>query len=99
MTTLKAIVQTASTTPSGKCWGKYKRVAVVVVDKNVLRDLGRRIPQMISKDAKGVVQIVETWENQGVGTTERCAYRRALVVAQELADKINEQIEADRSEP
>jgi hypothetical protein len=97
--TLKAIVMSASCTPSANCWGKYKRVAVVVVDRDVLRELGREVPQMISKNAKGVVRIVKAWENLNVGTTKRCAYQRALIEASELADKINGELEADRNEP
>jgi hypothetical protein len=90
---LEAIVMSASCTPSSRCWGKYKRVALVVVDRDVLRELGREVPTMISKNAKGVVRIVRIWKNQNVGKTVNCAYRRALVEARELAARINEQIE------
>jgi hypothetical protein len=89
----EAIVMSASCTPAANCWGRYKRVAVVIVDRDVLRELGREVPQMISKHAKGVVRIVKLWENQNVGTTVNCAYQRALIEASDLADKINEQIE------
>jgi hypothetical protein len=93
MSGIEAIVMSASCSPARNCWGRYKRVAVVVVDRDVLRELGREVPQMISRHAKGVVRIVKLWENQNVGTTVNCAYQRALVEASDLADKINEQIE------
>jgi hypothetical protein len=88
----EAIVMSASCTPAANCWGRYKRVAVVIVDRDVLRELGREFPTMISKNAKGAVRIVRTWENQNVGATANCAYRRALIEAQELADKINDEL-------
>lgn len=95
--TLKAIVQTAAATPSANCWGKYKRVAVIVVDLDALRELGRDFPSSISTHAKGVVRIVKLWENQNVGTTANCAYQRALIEASELAARINDELEAERS--
>lgn len=93
--TPKAIVMSASCTPSANCWGRYKRVAVVVVDQEVLRELGRELPSSISKHAKGVVRIARIWENLNVGKTARCAYQRALVEAQELADKLNSEMSHD----
>ena len=84
----EAIIMTASTTPSANCRGKYKRVAVVVVDHDELRASGRELPSSISKRSIGVVRIVQTWENCSVGTTERCTYRRALVEAEQVAERI-----------
>jgi hypothetical protein len=92
MTGLEAIVMSASCTPAANCWGRYKRVAVVLVDRDALRELGREVPQTISKNAKGVVRIVKIWENQNVGTTVNCAYQRALIEASDLADKINDEL-------
>jgi hypothetical protein len=77
------IVKTASCTPSSSCWGKYARVAVLECEH------WQHEPKMISTHAKGVVRVVETWENCNVGLTERCAFRRALKEAQELCDKLN----------
>lgn len=45
--------------------------------------------EAISKHSKGVVRIAQTWENCNVGTTARCAYRRALPEAEALAARIN----------
>jgi hypothetical protein len=99
MNGFEAIVMSASCTPAANCWGRYKRVAVVLVDRDALRELGREFPTMISKHAKGVVRIVRTWNNMNVGTTVNCAYQRALIEASNLADKINDELEADRNEP
>jgi hypothetical protein len=87
--THKAIVMEASTTPSANCWGRYKRVAVVVIDSDVLRDFDRSFPRCISARARGVVRIVRVWERLNVGSTDRCAYRRALDEAEELATATN----------
>jgi hypothetical protein len=87
--THKAIVMEASSTPSANCWGRYKRVAVVIIDTDELRANGRELPSSISKRSIGVVRIVQTWENCNVGTSERCAYRRALAEAEELATATN----------
>jgi len=65
----------------GNCWGQYRRVAVVEVEAGVK-------PKMISERARGVVRVVQTWEKQHVGTTERCAFRRALIEARELAAEL-----------
>lgn len=64
------------------CWGRYARVAVLEVE------VGTH-PTMISERARGVVRIVETWEKLNVGTSERCAYQRALAEAEELAADLN----------
>jgi len=45
---------------------------------------------MISTHARGVVDVVETWERLNVGKTDRCAYARALAEAEALAAKIND---------
>jgi hypothetical protein len=77
------IVQTASAKMPSSCWGQYRRVAVLEVAGTVKR------VSMISSRARGVKAIVETWEKLNVGSTERCAYRRALREAIELAEKLN----------
>ncbi len=91
--THKAIVMEASSTPSANCWGRYKRVAVVIIDTDELCANGRDLPSSISKRSIGVVRIVQTWENCNVGTSERCAYRRALAEAEELAKMVNAELE------
>lgn len=77
------IVQTAAATPAVKCWGIYRRVAVLEVEQPLLS------VKMISPRARGCVRVVKTWENCNVGTTERCAYNRALAEARELAKELN----------
>jgi hypothetical protein len=66
------------------CWGQYRRVAVVETDLPGLVE-----PRMISERATGVVRIVDTWEKLNVGTSPRCAYRKALREAEALAEKLN----------
>lgn len=70
-------------TPGSCCWGTYKRVAVLEVEDDV-RDV-----EMISARARGVIAVVRTWDERNVGLTERCAYRRALTEARELAEAFN----------
>ena len=77
------IVMTASAKMPSSCWGKYGRVAVVEVEVSAPR------PKMISRRARGVVRIVETWERCFIGTTDRCAFYRAVAEAEELAARLN----------
>ena len=77
------VVMTASECMPSSCWGKYGKVAVVEIEEDA-------DPKMISERARGVVRIVETWRRLNVGTTERCAFQKALAEANELCDKLNE---------
>ena len=76
------VVRVSSANMPGSCWGKYAHVAVMEVAPGTM-------PTMISERAKGVVRIVRAWRSRNVGTTERCAFRRALAEANELAAKLN----------
>ena len=76
------IVQSASAHMPNKVRHPYRRVAVLEVV------IGAQ-PKMISRRARGVVRIVETWERLNVGLTARCAYQRALAEATALAAKLN----------
>ena len=77
------IVMTASAKMPLTCKGRYGRVAVVEVeDPNVT-------PKMISERARNVRRVVETWERQYWGRTDRCAFYRAVGEAQQMADKLN----------
>lgn len=67
------------------CWGRYRRVAVLEVETGT-------VPAMISGRARGVVRVVQTWEKRHVGTTDRCAYERAVAEAQELAAELNSEM-------
>ena len=82
------IVCDASEKMPSKCWGRYRKVAVVEVERGV-----RRI-SMISERAKGVVRIVEEWRRLNVGTTERSAFSIATREAEELARRLNEEEQA-----
>jgi hypothetical protein len=90
MSNTKYMVMTASTRPSANCWGTYRRVAVVLVDVEFLREQGRETPAMISEQAAGIVRIIRTWENLNVGKTKRCAYERALAEAHALCMGLNQ---------
>lgn len=76
------IVQTASAKMPASCWGKYRHVAVMEVESDT-------VPAMISTRARGVRRIVQTWERRNVGTTDRCAFKRALAEASRLAAQLN----------
>jgi hypothetical protein len=45
---------------------------------------------MISERAKGVIRVVQTWENLNVGKTDKCAYSRALRVAEMMAKRLTD---------
>lgn len=81
MTNLRYIVMDAAAKMPLKCWGKYRRVAVLEVDCAGL-------PSMISDRARGVVRVVRTWEKLNVGSTDRCAFEVALAEAYALAAKL-----------
>lgn len=79
----KFIVQTACAQMPGNCWGQYRRIGVLEVEEGVER------VAMISERARGVLQVVRTWEACHVGKTARSAYHRALAEAEELALQLN----------
>lgn len=77
------IVQCAAASMPQSCWGRYRRVGVLEVPAGV-QSVG-----MISERDREVIQVVETWEKLNVGSTERCAYQRALTEAHALAERLN----------
>lgn len=77
------VISSAAPMPSS-CKGVYKRVAVLRVDHHE-RPIGYK-PERIA-EVRGV-EIIDTWERLNVGSTERCAYRRALADARVLAQKL-----------
>jgi len=85
MTTTHHIIQTASAHMPHSCWGVYRRVAVLRVDK------GLESVSMISTRARGCHEVVETWEALNCGKTDRCAYSRALVEAEALVTELNDE--------
>jgi hypothetical protein len=72
------IKSSAACMPSSCKWGPYRRVAVLEVEDGV------DSVKMISPRARGVIQVVRTWERLFVGKTDRCAYERALAHARSL---------------
>lgn len=81
--TPRYIVQSASAQMPSSCRGTYRRVAVLELHP------GYTYASMISERARAVARIVETWEARSVGTTDRCAYQRALAAARSLATRLN----------
>lgn len=78
------IVMTSNEKMPSSCCGRYRRVAVVELEK------GRTTrPAMISERARGIVRIVQEWRRLNAGTTDRCAYEVALAEAEELAYDLN----------
>jgi hypothetical protein len=63
------------------CWGKYRHVAVIETDGTV--------PSRIDSRPRHVKRIVSVDRNLNVGTTDRCAYARALAAAEQLAAELN----------
>ena len=87
------IVATAAAHMPSSCWGRYRRVAVLEIEAGLPAGYW---PAMISDRARGVVRVVETWESRNVGKTNRCAYRRAMAEAREMAEALNAREEAER---
>lgn len=82
-------VLTASARTGATFYGQYRRVAVVELTAPDAQ------PRMISTRARGVKRIVRTWERLSVGKTARCAYRRALADAGNLAAALTSYHAAD----
>lgn len=81
--TKKYIVKSSAAVMPSSCWGRYRRIAVLEVDPDV------ESVTMISTHARGVREIVRTWEKLNVGTTNRCAYAKAMEEAEELCAELN----------
>jgi len=77
------IVQTAAANMPLSCWGNYGRVAVLEVDAD------RSRVSMISARARGCHRVVELWDRLNIGTTDRCAFSRAMQAAERLAAQLN----------
>ena len=80
----KYIVISSSAKMPSSCRGRYRRVGVVELEPGV-----EGPPTMLSSRSRQVKPVVETWERLNVGTTERCAYQRALREADALAHQLN----------
>jgi len=68
----------------GSVKSPYGKVAVVELDGSGIE------PKMISERARGIKRIVQVWDRQFMGKTDKCAYAIAFKEAQELAEKLNE---------
>ena len=66
------------------CWGRYGKIAVVR-----LQDGFEGEPAMISARSRGVAEVVQIWDRLHVGTTDRCAYYKALREAEALCAELN----------
>ena len=86
-----AIVVTSSANMPSNCWGRYLRVGAVVVDAAKLLAHKRCTPAMLSGRARGVVEILETWERQHSGGPKSAA-QLAIKAAEDLCDKYNDKL-------
>lgn len=74
------VVMVAQARMPQRCWGgsRYYRVAVVEVDPGAA-------PRMISARARGVRRVWAVYERCYRGSTDRCAFARAMRAAEECA--------------
>lgn len=77
------IIQTASAKMPSSCWGRYGRIAVIECAASM------DSVSQISKRARGVVRIIETWEKLNVGGP-KSAYGRAMADAEALKSKLEQ---------
>lgn len=80
------VVMTSSAQMPNSCWGKYRRVALVLLTQEYTARNMR--PAMISSRARGVVRL-EDMGHHSVGKTDRCAYARTLKEATRRAHDLN----------
>lgn len=79
------VVKVSSAKMPSRCWGRYKRVAVMEMED------GAPFPKMISDHTTGCIRVVRTWEKCFAGKSDRCAAGRAFAAANELAEQMNAQ--------
>ena len=77
------ITKTATAHMPNSCWGRYGKVAVIEVEPGV-KDVA-----MISDRARGAIRVVEVWDRQFWGKSNRCAFAIALAEAEALAASLN----------
>jgi len=82
--TYRWVVQTASASMPRTCWGRYGRVAVLELEPDWDGPVA-----MISARARGVRRVICTWERLNIGSTDRCAFARALAAADEMVAEHN----------
>ena len=77
------IAKTATAQMPNSCWGRYGKVGVIEVEDGV-EDVA-----MISDRARGVIRVVEVWDRQFWGKSNRCAFAIACREAEGLAANLN----------
>lgn len=84
-----AIVVTKCAKMPGSCMGTYRKVYVLDVPywKAWEHELGKWEPHACN--AKDVLRVINDSGPQNVGKTDRCAYRKAIKAAEELARRVN----------
>ena len=83
MTNSHYLVKISAACMPTSCDGRYVRVGLLEVDPGIEH------VSMISDRAKGVRNVVATWESLYSGLTDRDAHSRALEEAWALADHLN----------
>ncbi len=76
------IIQTASANMPSSCNGRYSRIGLLEVD------VDRNHVSMIAERARGVHQVVETWEKLSCGGPQS-AFAQAYLEALEIRDRLN----------
>ncbi len=84
MATTEYRIQTAAARMPGSCWGRYGKIGVVEVEAGYEKPI-----KMISDRARGVVRVVRIWDRLHMGTTQRCAYARAMAEARRLVNDLS----------
>ena len=77
------ITQTATAHMPTNCWGRYGKVGVLEVEDGIDR------VSMISDRARGAIRVVEVWDRQFWGKSNRCAFAIACREAEALAASLN----------
>jgi len=77
------VMSSAAQMPTS-CKGRYRRVALLRVARGV-------IPAMISARAWGVIEVLGVAEKLNVGSTDRCAFRRAVLQSTAQAHDLAEE--------
>ena len=86
MSKAQYIIMTARTRMPGNCFGSgyYHKVAVVRLSPDF-----EGVPKMISERARGVEEIVYFQDRLYKGSTQRCAFAKALSEAKALCSSLN----------
>lgn len=78
------VVLTAQAKMPTSCMGRYGRVAVIKTD-------GVNMPKHINPRHNTVKGIVQIWDRLFWGTSNKCAFARAVTAAKALAEDLNRQ--------